>query len=260
MDWTAQSDEFGVFILTLNRPHKKNALTFTMYRELTDWFVALERNHDARVVIIRGAGKDFCSGGDVREIIAPLLDRTAEQLFEFTRMTCDLIEAIRGLSIPVLAAVDGVAVGAGSVIALASDMRIVTTRARFGFLFVKVGLCGADMGAAYLLQRVVGLGRATEMLMFGDFVDATDALSYGLANRVVPPEELMETTLTWARRLAAGPRLGLAMTKRSLNDAMGLDLRTALEAEARTQAFCMKSADFREGHDAFIEKRGPVFR
>lgn len=258
-DWSVQADEFGVFMLTLNRPQKKNALTFEMYRELTDWFVGLQRNPDVRAVVIRGAGEDFCSGGDVREIIAPLLDRTAEQLYSFTRMTCDLIEAIRGLSVPVLAAVDGVAVGAGSVIALASDIRILSTRARFGFLFVKVGLCGADMGAAFLLPRVIGLGRATELLMFGDFVNADTALNYGLANRVVLPEDLLETSLTWARRLASGPRLGLALTKRTLNDSMGTDLRTALEAEARTQAFCMKSSDFREGHDAFVEKRKPMF-
>ncbi len=209
--------------------------------------------------MITGAGRGFCSGGDVNEIIGELMSRKAERLLEFTRMTCDVVRAMRALRKPIVAAVNGVAAGAGAMIALAADLRVVSTEAKFAFLFVKVGLAGADMGAASLLPRIVGLGRATELLMTGLPVEATTAGQIGLANRVVPPEKLLEVADGLARSLAAGPGFALGMTKELLDREAAVDLGTALEWEAQAQAYCMMHRDFREAYEAWKEKRAPRF-
>jgi enoyl-CoA hydratase/carnithine racemase len=248
-----------VVTLRLDRPEALNALTFEVYRELTDTLRALAGRNDVGVVVLTGTGRAFCTGGDVKEIIGPLLDRDAPALLEFTTLTCDLIRAIRALPQPVIASLNGPAAGAGAVIALASDVRIASETAKIAFLFVKVGLSGADMGAAHLLPRVVGLGRATELLMTGEFVEAAEALRIGLYNRVVPPPDLARATAEMAERLARGPRAGLAATKEALEREMHMDLEAALVHEAEVQARLMRGADFREGFAAFQERRPPRF-
>lgn len=249
----------GVATLTLDRPQKLNALTFGVYAELRDTFDALDHEADARAVVLTGAGRAFCSGGDVEEIIGPLLDRDPDSLLAFTRLTCDLVRAIRGCRKPVVAAVNGTAAGAGAVIAAACDLRIAADQARFAFLFTRVGLSGADMGIAWLLPRLVGLGRATELLMTGEFINAAEAWRIGLVNRVVPADALAGEARALAERLARGPCHGLAVTKAMLDREAPLDLVTALEAEARAQADCMEHPDFREAYLAFREKRAPEF-
>jgi len=248
-----------VVTLRLDRPEALNALTFEVYRELTDTLGALPDRADVRVVVITGSGRAFCTGGDVKEIIGPLLDRDARALLEFTTLTGDLIRAIRGLPCPVIASVNGPAAGAGAVIALASDLRIAAFTAKIAFLFVKVGLSGADMGAAHLLPRVVGLGRATELLMTGEFIDAAEAHRIGLYNRVVAPGDLARATAEMADRLARGPRAGLAATKDALEREMHMDLESALVHEAEVQAKLMRGPDFREGFAAFQARRPPRF-
>lgn len=244
----------GAARIVLARPAKKNALTFEVYRELTATFQALAAREDVRAVSITGEGSGFCSGGDVEDIIGPLLKMTAPELLAFTRMTCALIAAIRRAP-PTLALVNGVAAGAGAAIALASDLRLGARSARFAFLFTKVGLAGADMGAAFLLPRVVGLGRASELLLLGDKVEADAAERMGLLNKVVPDDQLAQEGEAWLERLVQGPRLGLAMTKDALNRELSMDLLGALESEAQAQALCMGHPDFREGYQAFVEKR-----
>src|SRR5438132_154700 len=203
----------GVAYITLNRPERLNALTFEVYRELTDAFAALRDERAVRAVVIRGAGRAFCSGGDVHDIIGELFGRDMQGLLEFTRMTCELIQNIRALPQPVIASINGTTAGAGACIALASDIRIASEEAKIAFLFRKVGLSGADMGAAYLLPRVVGLAKATELLYTGDFISAQEAERIGLYNRVVPGGQLAATTLEFAERLALGPAFALAKTK-----------------------------------------------
>lgn len=249
----------GIATITLNRPERLNALTFEVYAELRDTFVALEMRPSVRVVTLTGAGKGFCSGGDVEQIIGELLSRDTKALLEFTRMTGALIRNIRALRKPVVAAINGVAAGAGAVIALACDFRVASERASLAFLFTKVGLAGADMGAAYLLPRVVGLARATEILFLGDRIAADDALRLGLVTRVVAPERLAEETDALARRLAAGPAFALGMTKELLNQELDIGFGAAIEAEAEGQALCMQGADFKEGYAAFIGRRPPRF-
>lgn len=249
----------GVAWITLNRPERLNALTFEVYRELTDAFAALRNEEEARVVVLTGAGRAFCSGGDVRDIIGELQGRDAEGLLEFTRMTCELVRNIRALRKPVIASLNGTTAGAGACIALASDLRIASEEARIAFLFVKVGLSGADMGAAHLLPRYVGLAKATELLYTGDFISAEEALRCGLYNRVVPAAELERETRSLAIRLASGPSFALAMTKEMLNRELGIDLDTALEWEAQAQAVCMQHPDYEEAYRAFTEKREPRF-
>ena len=241
--------------ITLARPARRNALTFEVYRELVATFRALAVHDAVRAIAVTGEGKGFCSGGDVEDIIGPLLAMKPPEQLAFTRMTCELIAAIRACPKPVVAVVNGVAAGAGAAIALACDLRLCARSARFAFLFVKVGLAGADMGAAFLLPRVVGLGRATELLMLGDAIDADTALRYGLANRVVDDAALAAEADALLARLAAGPSLGLAMTKGALDRELALDLAGALEAEAQAQALCMGHDDFRAGFAAFTEKR-----
>jgi enoyl-CoA hydratase/carnithine racemase len=249
----------GVATITLNRPERLNALTFDVYRELTDTFRLLDGRPSVRAVIITGTGRGFCTGGDVNDIIGRLFERDAEGLLGFTRMTCDLVAAMRALRAPIVAALNGTVAGAGAIIALASDLRIASEAARVAFLFVKVGLSGADMGAALLLPRVVGLSRATEMLMTGDFVSAEDALRFGLYNRVVPGERLADEARAWAERLAAGPGFALGMTKTMLNRELAVGLADALEMEAQAQALCMQHPDYREAYEAFVAKRPPRF-
>jgi enoyl-CoA hydratase/carnithine racemase len=249
----------GVATITLNRPERLNALTFDVYRELTDTFAALRTERDVRVVVITGAGRAFCSGGDVHDIIGELFNRDIEGMLEFTRMTCELVRNIRSLHTPVIASLNGTTAGAGACIALASDIRIASEAAKIAFLFVKVGLSGADMGAAYLLPRVVGLAKATELLYTGDFISAQEAERIGLYNRVVPGDQLAETTRELAERLAQGPAFALAKTKELLDREANMSLEAALECEAQAQAICMQHPDYREAYEAFVAKRTPQF-
>jgi enoyl-CoA hydratase/carnithine racemase len=250
----------GVAYLTLNRPERLNALTFEVYRELTDAFRALRDEQTVRAVVIKGAGRAFCSGGDVHDIIAELFSRDMEGLLEFTRMTCELVGNMRALRKPIIASLNGTTAGAGACIALAADIRLASTEAKIAFLFVRVGLSGADMGAAYLLPRLVGLAKATELLYTGDFISATEAERIGLYNRVVPAAELAPETVALAERLARGPSFALAMTKEMLNREMETSLDTALEWEAQAQATCMQHPDYREAYEAFVAKREPRFK
>jgi enoyl-CoA hydratase/carnithine racemase len=250
----------GVGTLTLDRPDRLNALTFGIYGELTRLFAEVGTDPAVRVVVIRGEGRAFCSGGDVNEIIGKLLDQSGEERLAFTRMTCALVRNIRRCPRPVIAALHGAVAGAGAVIALACDLRVVAPSARISFLFTKVGLTGADMGAAWLLPRVVGLGRASEILLLGDAIPAEDALRIGLVNRVVPEASLAAEAADWARRLAEGPEAGTSETKRLLQAELEMDFDAALEAEASGQAVLLGGDDHREYHRAFNEKRKPVFR
>jgi len=250
----------GIGTITLNRPERLNAITFEVYHELTDFLAKLRDEKDARVVIITGAGRAFCSGGDVRDIIGELQGRDSEGLLEFTRLTCDLIRNMRALPQPIIASLNGTTAGAGACIALASDIRIAAEEAKIAFIFVKVGLAGTDMGATYLLPRVVGLAKATELLMTGDFVEANEAEKIGLYNRVVPRAELERTTREFAEKLASGPALGIAKTKEMLNRELHMSFESALEAEAVAQALCMQTPDFKEAHAAFTEKRPARFK
>jgi enoyl-CoA hydratase/carnithine racemase len=250
----------GVATITLNRPERLNALTFEVYRELTDTFAALRDEKAVRVVVITGSGRAFCSGGDVHDIIGELFARDMEGLLQFTRLTCELVHNIRNLPKPVIASLNGTAAGAGACIALASDIRIASEDARIAFLFVKVGLSGADMGAAYLLPRMVGLAKATELLYTGDFISAAEAERIGLYNRVVPAAQLAEVTREFAERLAEGPSFALAKTKEMLNRELDMGINAALECEAQAQAICMQHPDYREAYEAFVGKRTPKFK
>lgn len=246
--------------IRLSRPDKLNSLTFGVYRELVDLFAALKSRDDVAAVIITGEGQAFCSGGDMHEIIGPLLDQNTLELAEFTRTTCDLVQNMRELPKPVIAALNGTTAGAGAAIALASDFRIASTTAKIAFLFVRAGLSGADMGCAYLLPRVVGLTKATELLMTGDFISAEEALRIGLYNRVVPPEALESEAQRLAQRLAAGPQFSIGVTKQMINAGLGLTLSQALQWEGQLQTMCMLHPDFREAYEAFAAKRPPHFK
>ena len=250
----------GAAWITLNRPERLNALTFEVYRELTDAFAALQGDEAVRAVVVTGAGRAFCSGGDVRDIIADLQSLDIGGHMEFTRLTCELIRNMRLLRKPVVASLNGTVAGAGACIALAADLRVASDEAKIAFLFVRVGLSGADMGAAFLLPRFVGLARATELLFTGDFITAQEAERIGLYNRVVPAADLERETAALAERLARGPAFGLAMTKELINREMEVGLETALEWEAQAQAACMQHPDFREAYEAFAEKREPKFK
>jgi enoyl-CoA hydratase/carnithine racemase len=254
------ADADGIATIRLNRPDRLNALTFESYDELRRAFRELSGEPGVRVIVLTGSGKAFCSGGDVHDIIGPLTQRDYRGLLEFTRMTCDLVLSIRNCQKPVVAALNGTVAGAGAVIASACDIRIATESAKVAFLFTRVGLAGADMGAAWLLPRIVGLGRATELLMTGDFISARDALAIGLYNRVVPDADLMPTARTIAAALARGPAFALSMTKEALNREAAMDLPAALEAEAQLQAALMLYPDFREAYEAFRDKREARFR
>ena len=245
----------GIATIRLNDPERLNALTFQTYRDLEKITAELAHDDTAKVVVLTGTGKGFCSGGRVDDIIGPLLKMKGDELYKFTRMTCNVVKNMRGLKKPVIAAVNGIAAGAGAMLMLAADLRIFSDKARAAFLFVKVGLSGADMGALYLLPRIVGLGKATELVYFGDTIDAQEAHRIGLANRVVPGESLMDEAYKWANRLKDGPLYALGVTKELLEYEANIDLETALEIEAMAQARCMETPDFIEGYNAFIEKR-----
>ncbi len=245
----------GVATLTLNRPEVMNALTFEIYAQLRDLFIDLRRDESVRAVVLTGTGDNFCSGGDVHEIIGELLKRDMQEHLEFTRMTGAVVENMRLLDKPIIAALNGMTAGAGSVLALASDLRIASDRARFAFLFTKVGLTGADMGAGYLLPKIVGLGRAFELLLLGDTVDAATAERYGLVNRVVAHPDLLPTACQLATRLANGPTLAISMTKHMLNHELNMDLASAIEAEAQAQALMLMGDAHREFYEQFKAKQ-----
>jgi enoyl-CoA hydratase/carnithine racemase len=249
----------GIATITFNRPERLNALTFEVYRELTDTFASLRDDKEVRVVVITGSGRAFCSGGDVHDIIGELFERNIEGLLEFTRLTCALVRNMRALPKPIVSSLNGTTAGAGACIALASDIRLANEDAKIAFLFVKVGLSGADMGAAFLLPRVVGLSKATELLYTGDFISATEAERIGLYNRVVPADQLAATTRELAERLASGPAFALAKTKEMLNRELDMNLDAALECEAQAQTICMQHPDYREAYEAFVAKREAKF-
>ena len=249
----------GVALITLDRPDRMNALTFEVYRKLTDLFYELRFDDDVRVVVITGEGRGFCTGGDVEDIIGVLLEQGSREVLRFARMTGELVENIRRLDRPVIAAVNGTAAGAGAVIALAADLRVVGEKSRFHFLFTKVGLTGADMGAAYLLPRVVGQGRAAEWLFFGDAIDAETALAAGLANRVVAQGEVLATAMELAARLAKGPTMAQSVTKRLLVNEQAMDLASAIEQEAIAQAFLLRADDHRSFYEAWKAGRDVEF-
>lgn len=251
--------EEGVATITFSRPTVLNALTFEIYAQFRDLLEALRYDESVKVLLITGEGRGFCSGGDVNEIIGELLKRDVKGHLEFTRMTGAVVGAMRLLDKPIIAALNGITAGAGAVIALASDLRLASERAKISFLFTKVGLTGADMGAAYLLPRIVGQGRAMELLFFGDSVDALTAERYGLVNRVLPHDELLPAARQWAHHLAQGPSLALSMTKRMVNNEWNMDLLSALEAEAQAQALLLMGEDHRRFYEAFLEKATPTF-
>ncbi len=256
--WSATSDG-RVATITLNRPERKNPLTLESYAELRDTFRALAHASDVRVVILTGAGGNFCSGGDVHEIIGPLTRMTSPELLEFTRMTGALVQAMRDCPQPIIAAVDGVAAGAGAILAMASDLRIATARATTAFLFTRVGLAGCDMGACTLLPRIIGLGRASELLYTGHSMSAEEGERWGFYNAIVAPESLAEEVMQRARALADGPYAAHAVTKRMLQMEWNVGLEEALELEARAQARLMETQDFHRAYEAFVAKRRPVF-
>lgn len=254
------SVENAIATITLNRPEVLNALTLEIYAQLRDLFEDLRYEEAVKAVILSGAGRAFCSGGDVHKIIGEVLKRDMRGHLEFCRMTGHLVRNMRLLPKPIIAAVNGLAAGAGAVIALAADLRVVAESAKFAFLFTRVGLTGADMGAAFLLPRVVGQGRAMELLLLGDDVDAATAERFGLANRVVPAERVLPAARELAERLANGPTYALGMTKLLVNNEWTMDLNAALEAEAQAQALMMMGADHRAFYEAFTEKRKPEFK
>lgn len=249
----------GIATVRLNDPDRLNALTFESYGELEKSMLDFAHDDTVKVVVLTGAGKAFCSGGSVNDIIGKLIQMKGDELYNFTRMTCNVVKNMRNLKKPIVAAVNGIAAGAGAMLMLASDLRIFSDQAQAAFLFVKVGLAGADMGALYLLPRIVGLGKAAELVYFGDTIDAQEAYRIGLANRIVPADKLMEEAYALARRLREGPLYALGVTKELLNYEANVGLETALEMEAMAQARCMETPDFIEGYRAFLEKRPSQF-
>jgi enoyl-CoA hydratase/carnithine racemase len=258
-DFLYEVDDAGVATLTFNRPEVLNALTFEVYAQFRDLLEDLRYDDSVKVLVITGANDAFCSGGDVHKIIGALLEGDVKDHLAFTRMTGAVVQNMRLLDKPIIAAVNGMAAGAGSVIALASDLRIASERARFAFLFTRVGLAGVDMGSGLLLPRVVGMGRASELLLLGDTIDAPTADRYGLVNRVVPHDELMSVAAEWAARLASGPSLALSMTKRMINNEWNMDLVSGIESEAQAQALMLMGEDHRAFYEAFKSKEKPKF-
>jgi len=252
-------DASGVATITLDRPERLNALTFEVYDELRSAFYALHDEDEVRVVVLTGSGRGFCSGGDVEDIIVALFEREFRGLLEFTRMTCDLVLAIRRCRKPVVAALNGTVAGAGAVIATACDLRVAAESAKIAYLFTRVGLSGADMGAAWMLPRIVGLAKASELLMTGDFISAEEAHRIGLYNRVVPDGGSLQAATELAEKLSKGPSFALEITKDALNREASMDLASALESEAQIQAALMLHPDFRESYEAFVEKRDAEF-
>ena len=255
----AYAFDAGVATITLNRPERKNPLTFDSYAELRDLFRALELTSDVKVVVLTGAGGNFCSGGDVHEIIGPLTAMTMPEMLEFTRMTGSLIKAMRLCPQPIVAAIDGICAGAGAMMALAADMRLGTARAKTAFLFTRVGLAGADMGACALLPRLIGQGRASELLFTGRSMSADEGLQWGFFNSLHEPGEVLSAAQAMAKNLASGPTFAHGMTKTMLHQEWAMTLDQALEAEAQAQAICMQTQDFKRAFDAFAAKQTPVF-
>jgi enoyl-CoA hydratase/carnithine racemase len=251
--------EGRVMTIELARPERKNPLTFELYAELRDRFRALRDESAVRAVVLTGAEGNFCSGGDVHEIIGPLTQRDAAGLREFTQMTGDLVKAIRACPQPVIAAIDGVCAGAGAILAMASDLRLGTERSRVAFLFVRVGLSGADMGACAILPRIIGLGRAAELLYTGRALPGSQAYDWGFYNELCTPDILLGRARELALELANGPALAHAATKKMLHEEWAMPLDEAIDAEARVQAQCMESNDFRRAYEAFVAKRRPQF-
>ena len=248
----------GVATITLNRPEKKNPLTFESYDELRKTFWELDENYHVKAVVLTGAGGNFCSGGDVHEIIGPLTKMDSEGLLKFTRMTGDLVRAMRACPQPIVAAVEGVCAGAGAILAMASDIRIAAPNAKTAFLFTRVGLSGADMGACAILPRIIGSGRAAELLFTGRDMTADEGLAWGFYNRVV--EDVEGEAHALAAELAKGPSIAHCITKRQLDSEWNMTINEALEAEARVQARCMETKDFRRAYEAFANKRAPEFK
>ena len=251
--------ERRVGVITLNRPERKNPLTFDSYAELRDLFRTLAYADDVRAVVVQGEGGNFCSGGDVHEIIGPLIAMSMPDLLTFTRMTGDLVKAMRACGQPIVAAIDGVCAGAGAIVAMASDLRVGTARSKVAFLFTRVGLAGCDMGACSLLPRIVGQGRASELLYTGRALPGDEALAWGFYNRLAEPDALGASALDWAAELAAGPGFGQAMTKRMLHQEWAMGVDEAIEAEAQAQAICMMTQDFQRAYHAFVAKQKPAF-
>ena len=252
-----------VATVTLDRPERKNPLTFASYAELRDLFTTLRRTPSVRAVVIAGSGGNFCSGGDVHEIIGPLVRMhqagDTQGLLDFTRMTGDLVKAMRACPQPIIAAIDGVCAGAGAILAMASDLRYGTPRSKVAFLFARVGLAGADMGACNILPRIIGAGRAAELLYTGRGMDGAEAERWGFYNRLCTPEALLTDAQALAAELAAGPSFAHAMTKRCLHQEWSMDIDAAIEAEAQAQAICMQTRDFARAYEAFAARRKPVF-
>lgn len=255
--WQAEGK---VGVVTINRPDRKNPLTFDSYAELRDLFRALQYAADIKVVVVTGAGGNFCSGGDVHEIIGPLTKMTMPELMEFTRMTGDLVKAMRGCPQPIVAAIDGICAGAGAMMALGSDFRYGTPNAKTAFLFTRVGLAGCDMGACTLLPRLIGQGRAAELLYTGRSLGADEGLAWGFFNRLCAPEAVLDEAMSLARSLADGPTFAHGMTKKMLHQEWNMGLDEAIEAEAQAQAICMMTQDFRRAFDAFAAKQKPQFQ
>jgi enoyl-CoA hydratase/carnithine racemase len=259
MPYVRYATEGRVLTITLDRPERKNPLTFESYAELRDFFRRLEVNNDVKAVVLTGEGGNFCSGGDVRDIIGPLTQRSPDELLEFTQMTGDLVKAMRACPQPIVSAIDGVCVGAGAILAMASDIRYGTPQSTVAFLFVRVGLAGCDMGACAMLPRIIGQGRAAELLYTGRSMSAQEALAWGFYNDVYEPERVLAKATQLASSLANGPTFAHAMTKRMLHEEWNMGLDDAIDAEARAQAICMETNDFRRAYDAFIKGERPAF-
>ncbi len=254
--WEAQE---GVATITLNRPERKNPLTFDSYAELRDLFGQLKYATDIHAVVVAGAGDNFCSGGDVHEIIGPLVRLQAPELLMFTRMTGDLVKAMRACPQPIVAAVDGVCAGAGAIVAMASDMRLGTARSKTAFLFNRVGLAGCDMGACAMLPRIIGQGRAGELLFTGRALGGEEGERWGFFNRLCAPEQLLEQAQALARQLVEGPTFANGITKTMLHQEWAMTIEQAIEAEAQAQALCMLTQDFKRAYEAFVAKQKPKF-
>jgi enoyl-CoA hydratase/carnithine racemase len=257
--WRAEGSKAGkVGVITLNRPERKNPLTFESYAELRDLFLALQKNTEVKAVVIAGAGGNFCSGGDVHEIIGPLTKMQMPELLAFTRMTGDLVKAMRHCPQPVVAAIDGVCAGAGAILAMACDLRYASPGAKVAFLFVRVGLAGCDMGACAMLPRIIGQGRASELLYTGRSMTAEEGLAWGFFNRLADP--VLPVALSSAQELASGPSAAHAMTKKMLHQEWNAGLDQAIEMEAQAQAILMQNQDFRRAYEAFAAKQKPAFQ
>ena len=250
----------GVACVTLNRPDRKNPLTFESYAELRDLFRAMALGGDVKAIVLTGAGENFCSGGDVHEIIGPLTKLDMPGLLAFTRMTGDLVKAMRACPQPIIAAIDGVCAGAGAILAMASDLRLGTARSKTAFLFTRVGLAGCDMGACAILTRIVGQGRAAELLFTGRNMAGDEAERWGFLNRLCPPEVLLPAAMSLAKEMAAGPTFAHGMTKKMLHQEWNMGVDEAIDAEAQAQAICMATNDFNRAYEAFVAKQKPVFK